>query len=75
MVHPGKFITQTCWEVHNNFGSYIDWFLSNYNLSQREAEQGVRDMRIEFKTELITRGLSDDEIENWSEEKWKIGVK
>lgn len=61
--------------ILNNFGFYIDGFLSNYNLSQREAEQSVHDMRTEFKTELITRGLSDDEIENWSEEKWKIGIK
>ena len=59
--------------IKNNIQCYIQLGYLRENLPETEAYKNVINTRTEIKSELLSRGLTDSEIENHIEETWKIG--
>lgn len=61
--------------ILNNFGFYVGLHIGQTgDYDQKRAEQSVHDMRSEFKQELLSRGVENNRIENWVEDRSKIRV-
>ena len=64
--------------LKNNFKHYVGIEIGNYPKSVTtgyldEAITFTKAVRAEIKSELLSRGLTDSEIENHIEETWKMG--
>lgn len=64
--------------IERNFKAYVKLSIGFYPKSVTdgyldEATQYIENTRKEIKSELLSRGVSDSEIENHIEETWKIG--
>ena len=65
--------------IENNFKHYVGIEIGNYSKSVTtghldEAIAFTKAVRAEIKSELLSRGLTDSEIENHIEETWKMGT-
>lgn len=59
--------------IKNNIEAYIKLGYLQQNIQETEAYKGIINTRKEIKSELLSRGLTDSEIENHIEETWKMG--
>lgn len=64
--------------IENNFKHYTRMEIGNYPKTATtryldDAIAFVKRVRAEIKSELLSRGLTDSEIENHIEETWKMG--
>ena len=64
--------------IERNFKGYVKLHIGFYPKSVtdgylNEAKQYIENTRKEIKSELLSRGVSDSEIENHIEETWKMG--
>ena len=64
--------------IENNYKAYVNFEVGLFPKTittdyLEKAKQNVKTMQKEIKSELLSRGLTDSEIENHIEETWKMG--
>lgn len=59
--------------IKNNVQKYIQLGYLSQIFQETEPYKSIISTRAEIKSELLSRGLTDSEIENHIEETWKMG--